>query len=177
MCVCSQPVTQLQRRLRTACLCLELSGHGVLWFIVCGVLFLLHLVTSDRIYFSHAVNVFVLLVADIVAVVPIKIMAKRPRPPANKGTILFSVSSVDNYAFPSGHASRCVTLAAYFWYCPPFRLHPLLWLSWLLVWGVWAVLVSVSRVLSGRHHVLDVLAGIAAGLLVFQTVRIMNWLY
>lgn len=178
LCLCSRPTTKLQQRLRSLCLCLELSGHGVLWFIICGVLLLFYLVTSDLLYFTHAINMFIILVADILAVAPVKLFIKRPRPHVNTGTMLLSVSSVDRYAFPSGHASRCVALATYIWYwSPSTRLYPMLWMTWTISWCTWAVLVSLSRVLSGRHHVLDVIVGMAAGLLVLQTLRITNWFY
>lgn len=164
LCVCAQPQTQLTRWLKRACVCLELSGHGLLWFGLCGVLLLLHYLTSDYVYLTHTTNMFTLLITDIIIVAPIKVFFKRPRPPVNKGTIPLSVSSVDHYAFPSGHASRCVALAVYFCYMPPFRLQTHLWY-------IWALVVSVSRVMIGRHHVADVVAGMAAGLFIFETVR------
>ena len=175
--ICSQPTTKLQQRLRSICLCLELSGHGVLWFIICGALFLLYLMTSDLSYFTHAINMFIILIADIVAVAPIKLYVKRPRPHFNTGTIILSVSSVDRYAFPSGHASRCVAIATYIWYLPSSRLHPMIWMAWTISCCTWALLVSLSRVLSGRHHVLDVIVGMVAGLIVLQSLRITNWFY
>ena len=156
-----RPVTKL------ACLLLEWSGHGVLWFAICGLLFLLYLLTSDPSHLSLAWNVLVLLGVDIVAVAPLKLYFKRSRPPTNSGTIALSVSSVDKYAFPSGHASRAVALAIYFTlsrFLPP------------LVWAGWAVLVCLSRVVGGRHHLLDVLVGAGAGLAVFETSRYLGLL-
>ena len=152
---------------RKVCLLLEWSGHGVLWFLICGLLFLLYLSTSNPSYLTHTHNMFVLLVADIVAVAPMKLVIKRPRPPSNTGTIFLSVSSVDRYAFPSGHASRALALAAYF--SSTLLLPPILWWTW-------ALLVSLSRVLSGRHHLLDVVAGMAAGMAVFEVTKLLNWL-
>ena len=152
---------------RWACLLLEWSGHGVLWFLLCGLLFLLHLLSSNPLYLTHAWDVLVLLVVDIVAVAPVKLLFKRPRPPANPGAILLSVSSVDIYSFPSGHASRAVALAAHFSCSPPVRLG----------WTSWALLVCLSRVVSGRHYLLDVLAGVAAGLTLFWSSRLLGLLY
>ena len=162
--MCAQPQTQLTHWLKCVCMCLEMSGHGVLWFALCGALLLVYLVTFDPVYLAHATNIFSLLVVDIVVVAPIKLFIKRPRPSVNTGAIPLSVSAVDNYAFPSGHASRCVALAVYFCYTPPFRLRTHLWYMWALV-------LSLSRVLIGRHHVMDVVAGMTAGLFVFETVR------
>ena len=150
-----------------ACLLLELSGHGVLWFVICGLLFLLHLYTGDPAILHIGWNMVVLLVMDIVAVAPLKLYFKRPRPPTNSGSIPLSVSSVDNYAFPSGHASRAVALAVFFTHThllPP------------LVWEGWAMLVCLSRVVGGRHHLLDVLVGAVAGLVVFETSRYLSFL-
>ena len=168
--VCARPQTQVMRWLKTVCVCLELSGHGVLWFALCGVLFILHLMTSDPHYLAHSTNMLSLLVMDIVVVAPVKLFFRRPCPPANRGSIFLSVSSVDHYAFPSGHASRCVALAVYFCYTPPFRLQTHLWY-------LWALLVSLSRILIGRHHVTDVVAGVAAGLFVFEIVRQFGFLW
>lgn len=162
--MCARPQTPLTHWLKNVCLWLELSGHGVLWFSLCGVLLLLHYLTSEPLYLTHTINMFTLLVTDIIVVVPIKLFFKRPRPAINQGTIPLSVSSVDCYAFPSGHASRCVALAIYFCYMPPFRLQTHLWY-------IWALVVSLSRVLIGRHHVADVIIGVAAGLFIFETVR------
>lgn len=156
--------------LKCVCMCLELSGHGVLWFGLCSTLLLLYLVTSDLLYLTHGTNIFTLLITDIIVVAPIKLFFKRPRPQVNNGTIPLSMSSVDHYAFPSGHASRCVALAVYFCYIPPFRLQTHLWY-------IWALVVSLSRVLIGRHHVADVVAGMTAGLFIFETVRQLGFMW
>ena len=162
--VCAQPQTPQMRALKFLCMCLEMSGHGVVWFAICAALLLAHLATSEDLYLAHAVNLLTLLITDIIVVAPIKLFFKRLRPKLNRGLIPLSVSSVDHYAFPSGHASRCVALAVYFCYTPPFRLQTHLWY-------IWAIVVSLSRVLIGRHHVSDVLAGMTAGLFIFETVR------
>lgn len=151
-------------------MCLELSGHGVLWFGLVPALILPYLITSDPAYLTHAANLLTLLVTDIIIVAPIKLFFKRPRPATNQGTIPMSVSSVDHYAFPSGHASRCVALAAYFCYTPPFLLRT-------HCWYIWALVVSLSRVLLGRHHVSDVVAGMTAGLFIFETIRQLGLLW
>lgn len=161
---CAQPKTQSQKILKVCCMCLELSGHGVPWFVLSGLLLLLYSYMGDQLLLYYGLNLLAILVVDIIVVAPIKILFKRPRPPANDGPIPMSMSSVDNYAFPSGHASRCVALAALFCYIPPFYLHTHLWY-------IWAILVSLSRVVIGRHHILDVVAGILAGLVIFDLVR------
>ena len=167
---CTRPITPHQRLLKIGCMCLELSGHGVPWFVLSGLLLVLYCLTGKDVCFTYGVNLFAILVMDILIVAPIKLFFKRPRPSVNNGKIPLSVSSVDGYAFPSGHASRCVALAAYFCYMPPFYLRTHLWY-------IWAVVVSLSRVIIGRHHVSDVCAGIVAGLLIFDTVRRLGLLY
>lgn len=162
--LCARPVTTLQRLLKGCCMCLELSGHGVPWFMLSGILLILHYVTGNNTYFTYGVNLFFVLVMDILVVAPIKLIFKRSRPSVNYGDIPLSMTSVDRYAFPSGHASRCVALAAYFCYMPPFYLRTHLWY-------IWALLVSLSRVIIGRHHISDVGAGMLAGLFIFESVR------
>ncbi len=71
---------------------------------------------------------------------------------------MFATISVDKFSFPSGHATRAVSIAAFFTYLYPLHFvvtPPLL---------VWSASVCASRVLLGRHHVLDVAGGIAIGL-------------
>ena len=161
--VCAYPQFPWQNAVKSCCLCLELLGHGLLWYGVCGLLLLLYLLNSEPWYLHYAINLFLVLTMDVVLVAPLKLAFRRPRPRLNTGTIPMSVSSVDKYAFPSGHASRCVALAAYFCYMSSFP-----WTAHLCY--TWALVVSLSRVLIGRHHLADVLAGILAGLLIFQLV-------
>lgn len=168
--VCALPSSSWQHALNACCKCLELSGHGVLWFALCGLLILFHLATDDPLYFAYSLNLLMILVLDIAVVAPMKLLFRRGRPPLNQGTIPMSVSNVDIYAFPSGHASRCVALAAYFCYVPPFlfRTH---------LWYIWAAVVSLSRILIGRHHFSDVCVGMIAGLVVFDITRRLGLLY
>ncbi len=73
---------------------------------------------------------------------------------------MFATYSVDKFSFPSGHATRAVALALFF--TSLYRLPaPLLTVAPL--WA-WAAAVCGSRVLLGRHHLLDVAGGILAGL-------------
>ena len=144
---------------------MEISGHGLLWFGISGLLlFVASLNARDNYFYGHGLNIFFVLAMDLLVVAPIKMVFKRPRPHLNIGMIPLSVSRVDEYAFPSGHTSRCIALAAYFCYTPPFN-------PWTHLWYIWGILVSLSRVALGRHHVLDVGAGIVAGLIVFDIVR------
>lgn len=161
---CARPRTSTQHFFKACCMCLELSGHGVPWFTLTALLLGLHIYTGEEFYYNYGFNLLAILLIDILVVAPIKLLIKRPRPALNCGPIPLSVTSVDSYAFPSGHASRSVALAALFCYLPPFHLHTHLWY-------VWAIAVSLSRVALGRHHILDIGAGILAGLFIFDLVR------
>lgn len=160
ICICSHPKTQLQRLLKLCCMTLELSGHGVPWFVLAFTLLLLHFFNWDDVYWIYGRNMLAILIVDILVVAPVKLIVKRPRPSLNNGDIPLSVSSVDVYAFPSGHASRSVALAVYFCYMPPFN-------PWTHLWYIWAFLVSLSRVVIGRHHVTDIAVGTLAGYFIF----------
>ena len=162
--LCSNPVSRVGQLLQTLCLTLEISGHGVPWFMLSGVLLVGSLITDQRFMWVYGVDLLALLVLDIILVAPLKLIFKRPRPPFNRGAVLFSVSAVDSFSFPSGHTSRAVAIAAFFCYIPPFNV-------WTHLWYVWAGVVAVSRIMLGRHHVLDVFAGAIAGLFVFELIR------
>ena len=71
---------------------------------------------------------------------------------------MFATMSVDKFSFPSGHSTRAVALGLFFVY-----LHPLGVVFSLPVLA-WSVAVCVSRVLLGRHHILDVLGGTVIGI-------------
>lgn len=163
--ICADPQTHFQKALRLVCYLLEISGHGVPWFVACGVLVAAYWYTHNDLVWVYMWNMFVILVADITVVAPIKLYFQRPRPKLNRGRIPLSVSSVDKYAFPSGHTSRCVALAALFCYMSPFELQTNLFCAW-------AGLVCMSRILIGRHHILDVVAGVLAGLFVFKITQL-----
>ncbi len=72
---------------------------------------------------------------------------------------MFVTVSVDKFSFPSGHATRSVALAFFFGCLYP----PIPIVTFPLV-AAWAAAVCASRVLLGRHHVLDVAGGFAIGL-------------
>jgi len=160
----AHPVTPLQKLVRLCCKLLEISGHGVPWFVFSFLLIGLYYLTSDPSYFNYGFSMLLILIIDVVTVAPIKLIFKRPRPALNIGEIPLSISKVDQFAFPSGHASRCIALAAYFCYMPPFN-------PWTHLWYIWGLMVSFSRITFGRHHVLDVVAGMGAGLVIFEIAR------
>lgn len=83
-------------------------------------------------------------------------ITRRRRPALNRPD-MFATVSVDKFSFPSGHSTRAVALALFFW-----RSRPLPFPLPAAV-AAWAAAVCASRVLLGRHHVLDVAGGLAVG--------------
>eukprot|EP00045_Choanoeca_perplexa_P014110 m.164073 g.164073 ORF g.164073 m.164073 type:complete len:205 (-) comp16569_c1_seq2:2812-3426(-) len=134
---------------------LEYSGHGVPWFIAVLILFLL----GDSSGFSPSVtlNLLTLLVVDLLLAALIKAIVQRPRPGYNNKGDMFATVSVDKYSFPSGHTTRVVTIAAL---AQALTMRS----STAAAIAVWAAFVSTSRIVLGRHHVLDVVAGAIIGL-------------
>lgn len=99
------------------------------------------------------------LLIDLLFVGLVKSIFRRSRPHYNPN--MKPAVSVDHFSFPSGHASRVFFIASFVSLLDDFSGN-----CWLVlgVWA-WAVLTSCSRVLLGRHFVLDVLAGACLGVL------------
>ncbi|XP_064649453.1 polyisoprenoid diphosphate/phosphate phosphohydrolase PLPP6-like [Lineus longissimus] len=134
---------------------LEISCHGIPWLSVTA--FLMYK-TSDVHCHEILVNLLTALILDLIISGLLKAAVRRRRPIHNKMDMFFTIS-VDNYSFPSGHTSRAA-MTAYFMYDVLEFSH----LSvYVLIW-VWAIMVSISRVMLGRHHVTDVAAGFVVGL-------------
>lgn len=150
--VCSQQSCGKWRKYMKA---LEISCHGIPWLGGCLVM----LWCTESSYVREIIfNILVALVLDIVFVAVIKAFVRRQRPPNNSAD-MFATISIDNYSFPSGHASRA-TMIAFVVYAKDFLGA---FVSWLVT--TWAVSVSVSRVLLGRHHVGDVIVGVILGII------------
>ena len=158
LCLCSNPTSVWQRILRILCLLFEISGHGIIWFLFTAVKYYL---ASSKEARGEAILLIAILILDIIVIAPVKVIFKRQRPDLNTGKMLGTVSQIDEYAFPSGHASRAVAIILM--YSMMFNMSS----SALSLWIGWAIAVCVSRVLLGRHHVIDVLAGIIMGMLVY----------
>jgi len=75
-----------------------------------------------------------------------------------------TIIKVDSYSFPSGHTSRTVFIALF---CAIFsaqlaQTHQ----PWLPIFACsWAAATAASRVVLGRHYLLDALAGSAAAVI------------
>merc|ERR1711936_570175 len=142
------PIDSLRGHLKS----LEISCHGIPWLFVA----IAGLYTSGSAFF---LNLLLALVLDIVVVGIIKAFTRRRRPAYNVDDQFAAVKMVDKFSFPSGHATRAVMIATILCFVQP--LHLILRLPVI----VWAALVSVSRIILGRHHVLDVGAGVLIGVL------------
>lgn len=130
---------------------LEWSCNGIVWLSVSILLILFNQEQSSMIP-----KLLIGLIVDIVYVATIKALARRRRPNYAYQRDQMIVSSVDKHSFPSGHCSRSTYVALFA--CLYFRQS---FISFLTT--VWAISVCISRVLLGRHHILDCVAGSLLG--------------
>lgn len=91
--------------------------------------------------------------------------ATRRRRPGYNPNDMFATVSVDKFSFPSGHATRALTLFFAFAF-----IYPLPGICVLLILA-WSLAVSASRVLLGRHHLLDVVGGVGIAMLEFLILK------
>ncbi|XP_073056040.1 probable lipid phosphate phosphatase beta [Primulina eburnea] len=146
---------------------LEFSGDGRLFFPIILSL-LLTRTTTNLLLLNLLLGSFL----DLLLIGLLKHLIQRPRPVYNKN--MFLSFAVDHWSFPSGHSSRVSFIATLFYfYSDPVR-QVLVALSkfdaeavfvkyFVVVVGLWAAITSVSRVLLGRHFVLDVVIGACLG--------------
>jgi membrane-associated phospholipid phosphatase len=132
---------------------LEVAGDGRIWLPVPISLLLISTTTSSPVS-PLLVGLVAGLVLDIAFVGLAKLIFRRPRPAYNAADMYVAVA-VDHWSFPSGHSSRAFLVAAFLAGSglPREALY------------LWAAATSASRVLLGRHYVLDVVAGAWLGVL------------
>jgi len=137
---------------------MEVSGSGFIWIPLCVVMFILNGTFSRQ----SAVNLLLGLATDIIIVALLKAFVRRRRPTTKKEDYFKSVGP-DKYSFPSGHASRSVLLAIMYTQLSPlfdeWILHSL---TCAFLW-TWCICVCLSRLINGRHYLLDVVVGILVG--------------
>lgn len=134
---------------------LEVAGDGRIWLPVPISLLLLSASPANA---SGAASPLLAglvagLVLDLILVGLVKVFVRRPRPAYNAKDMYVAVSA-DHWSFPSGHSSRAFLVASFLaagGFCPREALF------------LWAAATSASRVLLGRHYVLDVVAGACLG--------------
>jgi undecaprenyl-diphosphatase len=89
----------------------------------------------------------------------LKLFFRRQRPPGQRNRLYFSF---DHHSFPSGHAARVAALATVLGSAYPAIALPL---------AMWALLVGLSRVVLGVHYLLDVIVGMAAGVMIGEVLQ------
>ena len=118
---------------------------------------------------SNKLVLFAVLVFDVLVVALTKATVRRQRPAENAPDMM--TVSVDKYSFPSGHASRAFMIAMF------LVIHFHISVTWTCIVWLWAVSVAMSRILLGRHHVSDVMAGTFLGCIECSIVNCCNlWL-
>ena len=154
---------------------LEWSGDGLFWIPVTAAL----CCSSSVLVHSFFRCLFVGFIFDLCLIGMMKVIVRRPRPIYNKG--MYLVVSVDHYSFPSGHSSRAFLILvfifeyAYQWkddilselssYVNPNVDEGLLYWALGCLVAVWVMATASSRVLLGRHYVIDVVVGSLLGVL------------
>lgn len=151
---------------RIPLLILEVSGHGVPW-IVAPVLIFLFKPQLSPLASALMLNFLALTFVDLATIGLLKPVFRRPRPAYNTGIGHITIHAVDQFSFPSGHATRAGFVASFLYYVRAFHptaLHPVIASHQFLVFvACWALLVCASRVALGRHHIVDVVFGALLG--------------
>jgi undecaprenyl-diphosphatase len=93
-----------------------------------------------------------------------KVLIARPRPPIH---IVDVFQVLESYSFPSGHVMFYMILFGFVWYLTYTLLKPSAQRSLLLgVFGIFILLVGVSRIYLGQHWASDVLGAYLLGSLI-----------
>lgn len=144
---------KLLPRMKTFLVALEWSGNGLIWLASTILLIVCNLQQT-----SMLPKLLIGLIVDIFYVAIIKALARRRRPTYAYQRDQMIVSSIDKHSFPSGHCSRSTYVALftrhYFAHSAPL---------FTFMVSLWTLSVCTSRVLLGRHHIFDCLAGSALG--------------
>ena len=101
------------------------------------------------------------LILDLVVVAILKSMFRRKRP-GNNRMDMFATVSVDVYSFPSGHATRAAMVTCFL--VRKVIAAPLV----KIVVAIICLYVGLSRVMLGRHHIMDVIFGLVIGWLQYH---------
>ncbi|XP_062353391.1 polyisoprenoid diphosphate/phosphate phosphohydrolase PLPP6 [Cinclus cinclus] len=140
---------------------IEVSGHGIPWLL--GTFY--GLCQSDSSAAREVLlNLLFALLLDLVMVAVVKGLVRRPRPMHNKMDMFVTIS-VDKYSFPSGHATRAALV------CRFVLRHLVLAVPLRVLVVLWALIVSISRVMLGRHNMTDVLFGLLLGYALYGVVE------
>ncbi|KAK2838227.1 hypothetical protein Q5P01_015439 [Channa striata] len=147
--------------LRSMVTLLALSGHALPW--LCGTLICLW--RSNTLAGQEVlINLLLALILDLMTVAGMQKLVKR-RGPWDLPAGFLDYVAMDTYSFPAAHASRAVMVSKF------LLNHLVLAVPLRILLYLWALLVSVSRVLLGKHHLSDVGCGFALGFLHFNLVE------
>jgi undecaprenyl-diphosphatase len=136
--------------LRTLAAVFAHSGDSWFWLVGLTLTWLL----GNDAWKERAIVLMAGIVVTAVFVLAIKFTVRRQRPTGEWGEIY---RKTDPHSFPSGHAARAGLLAVL-----GIGLGPV-WFAVALL--VWAPLVALARVAMGVHYLLDILAGMAFGMI------------
>lgn len=131
---------------------LEWSCNGIAWLT--GTFIFIWLANSESMH-QMQFNFLLGLILDILIVAVLKSLfrRRRPTPPGN-----FTIGA-DKFSFPSGHASRSVFVLCFF-----TTLIGSSYVFWPLLL-FWCFSVCLSRILTFRHYILDMVGGMVLGVL------------
>jgi len=122
---------------------------------------------------QFSINLLIALLIDVAATGILKAFTRRRRPATRKADVCKDFGP-DKFSFPSGHASRSMLITLIFSQISPlFNSGAIHFLLASFLW-IWAFAVCASRILNGRHYLLDIVGGIVAGLL---TSKLVSWLW
>ncbi|KAM7415508.1 hypothetical protein PAMA_017829 [Pampus argenteus] len=147
--------------LRSMVTLLALTGHALPW--LCGTL--LCLWRSNTMAGQEVlVNLLLALILDVMTVAGMQKLFKR-RGPWDFAPGFLDIVAMDTYSFPAAHASRAAMVSKF------LLNHLVLAVPLRILLYLWALLVGISRVLLGKHHLSDVGCGFALGFLHFNLVE------
>jgi undecaprenyl-diphosphatase len=118
-----------------------LAGLAVLWFLIPA---------------AWQIEILVMIVSIVITagfVLGLKFTIQRPRPQGEWGEIY---RKSDPHSFPSGHAARAALLTTLVFLFGHFGLG--------ILFLIWTLLVSISRIALGVHYFSDILAGGLVGI-------------
>lgn len=148
---------KLLPRLKPFLIALEWSCNGLIWLASSVIL-----IVYNQEQTSMIPKLLIGLIVDIFYVAILKALSRRRRPTYAYQRDQMIVAGVDKHSFPSGHCSRStyvgLFVSHYFGHSSPL-------FSFMV--SMWSISVCTSRVLLGRHHILDCLAGATLGWLNF----------
>ncbi|CAK6981556.1 inactive phospholipid phosphatase 7-like [Scomber scombrus] len=147
--------------LRSMVTLLALSGHALPW--ICGTLICLW--RSNTMAGQEVlVNLLLALILDVMTVAGIQKLVKR-KGPWDFPPGFLDIVAMDTYSFPAAHASRAAMVSKF------LLNHLVLAVPLRILLYLWTLLVGVSRVFLGKHHLSDVGCGFALGFLHFRLIE------